>query len=74
MLRWEKGSRYYCAAISRDLFGVIVVKHWGRIGTRLGRSEVIPCADRDRAIAELAAITKRRKVRGYRLRVLDSLD
>jgi predicted DNA-binding WGR domain protein len=74
MLRWEKGTRYYQAAISRDLFGVVVVKRWGRIGTRLGRMELIPCPDRDRAISELAAITKRRKARGYRLVSADSLD
>ena len=36
--------RFYALMIERDLFGrIVLVRHWGRIGTR-GRKRMDPCA------------------------------
>ena len=59
-------ARFYALMIERDLFGrIVLVRHWGRIGSR-GRERLdehgseVEAAE---AIAKLAAVKRRR---GYR--------
>lgn len=67
-LRWTRGTRYYRAHWEQDLWqgGSLTHVH-GRIGTRLGRARASPSPSLETALTELAAITKRRRQRGYEL-------
>jgi hypothetical protein len=67
LLRWETNSRYYCAMIGQDLFGMVVnYCHGGKFNDR-GRMRTIPVADIAEAKAKIYAIAQRRARRGYRL-------
>jgi predicted DNA-binding WGR domain protein len=54
--------RFYALMIERDLFGhVVLVRRWGRIGTR-GRERMDPYSDEAaaaEALAKLAAVKRR---------------
>jgi len=56
-------ARFYALMLERDLFGrVVLVRHWGRIGTR-GRERTDEHASEAEAALEKLAAVKRR--RGY---------
>ena len=66
-LRWTRGTRYFRVHLEQDLWSDwVLTKVNGRIGTRLGciRTVGAPCLEA--ALFALAAITKRRRQRGYR--------
>jgi predicted DNA-binding WGR domain protein len=65
--RWEKKHRYYEACLEQDLFGWIVLRSWGRKGTRSGRSMEVRPESYDKGLEMLEAVRKRRKSRGYEL-------
>lgn len=65
--RWEKGSRYYVAELTQDLFSMWqLVQHWGRKHSRLGGQMHRPAGSYADALAQLAGVEKRRARRGYR--------
>ncbi len=67
-LRWTRGTRYYRAHLEQDLWhGWSLTLVHGRIGTRLGRARASSSRPLETALTELAAITKRRRLRGYEL-------
>jgi predicted DNA-binding WGR domain protein len=67
-LRWTRGTRYYRAHLEQDLWhGWLLTLVHGRIGTRLGRARASSSLSLETALTELAAITKRRRQRGYQL-------
>lgn len=67
-LRWTLGARYFRAHLQQDLW-----QSWsrtlvrGRIGTRLGRVRASSSPSLETALTEFAAITRRRRQRGYEL-------
>ena len=66
ILRWRKGSRYYVAEVRQDLFGAWeLARRWGRCGSRLGGERHDLAANPAKALAQLAAVAKRRQQRGY---------
>jgi predicted DNA-binding WGR domain protein len=59
-------ARFYSLMIERDLFGrVVLVRHWGRIGTH-GRELVEEFACEIEAGQALAAAAQAKRRRGYR--------
>ena len=61
----ENVARFYALMIERDLFGhVVLVRCWGRIGTR-GRERVDPHSSEDEAAAAMAQIAAVKRRRGY---------
>ena len=57
---------FYALMIERDLFGhVVLVRRWGRIGTR-GRERMDPHNDENTAAAALAKFAAAKRRRGYR--------
>jgi hypothetical protein len=77
MLHWtrENDGRYYTAFMCKDLFhDWVVVKAWGSKGKPKAQRQIIACKDKDEAIEVLAAITKRRLSRNYKLVDLSSLQ
>lgn len=77
MLHWsrETDGRYYTAFMCKDLFhDWVVVKAWGSKGRPKARRQIVKCKDKDEAISVLAAITKRRHDRDYKLVDLSSLQ
>jgi len=59
-------ARFYALMIERDLFGhVVLVRHWGRIGTR-GRERTDPHDDETAAAKSLAKLAGMKRRRGYR--------
>ena len=59
-------ARFYALMIERDLFGrVVLVRHWGRIGTR-GRERTDPHDDETAAAKTLAKLATTKRRRGYR--------
>ena len=65
--RWQRDTRYYEALLQRDLFGWVVIKVWGRIGSAVGQVRTIPVADYTAGEGLVAAISKRRLARRYTL-------
>lgn len=58
-------QRYWRLAITRDLFGtVLLVREWGRIGT-VGRRRAEPQPDLAAARAAAARLLRRKAGRGY---------
>lgn len=77
MLHWtrESDGRYYTAFMCKDLFhDWVVVKAWGSVGRPKSKRQIVSCKDKDEAISVLAAITKRRLSRDYKLVDLSSLQ
>lgn len=68
ILRYETKTRYYCAAIYKDLIGhwVVATAYGGKFN-RLGQMHVQPVADLDEGKAVLAEIDKKRRQRRYSL-------
>lgn len=67
-LRWTRGTRHYRAHLEQDLWhGWLLTLAHGRIGTRLGCARTSSSPSLERALTALAAITKRRRQRGYEL-------
>jgi predicted DNA-binding WGR domain protein len=59
-------SRFWSAALQPTLFSdVLLVRRWGRIGTR-GQAKSYWFADHDAALAAFAKITALKRRRGYR--------
>jgi predicted DNA-binding WGR domain protein len=59
-------DRFYALMIERDLFGpVVLVRRWGRIGTR-GRERSDPHASESEAAAAMAQIAAVKRRRGTR--------
>ena len=68
-LRWVRGTRYYRVHLEQDLWsGWLLTKVNGRRGTRLGRVRSYQTPSIEVALLELAAIAKRRRLRGYELK------
>jgi predicted DNA-binding WGR domain protein len=64
--RFEKGARYYVAEVRQDLFGGWeLARHWGRKASALGGGRALPYPAQADALAQLAAVAKRRASRGY---------
>jgi predicted DNA-binding WGR domain protein len=58
-------SRFYALMIERDLFGrIVLVRHWGRIGSR-GREQVEPYANQDKAATAMGKLAAAKRRRGY---------
>lgn len=67
-LRWTRGTRYYRVHLEQDLWSTwLLTRVNGRIGTPLGRARAKPAPSIETALLELAAIAKRRRLRGYEL-------
>ena len=66
-MRWEKkeNQRYYEAWVSRDLFGWVVTRIWGRKGTSLGQVTHRPCDSFNDGKTQVLLIDKQRQQRGY---------
>jgi WGR domain len=63
---WQRETRYYKAAITQDLFGNwIILRAWGRVKSRLGRTLALPVASYEDALTQLEQIHKKRLGRGY---------
>lgn len=45
----EHGVRYYEIRVQPDLFGMVVIRAWGRRGSRLGRMITTPCVSDEHA-------------------------
>jgi len=59
-------ARFYSLMIERDLFGrIVLVRHWGRIGTR-GRERAEEYPSEQEAARALEALAKAKRRRGYR--------
>ena len=59
-------ARFYALMIERDLFGrVVLVRHWGRVGTR-GRERTDPHDEETAAAKTLAKLAAMKRRRGYR--------
>jgi len=57
--------RFYALMIERDLFGhIVLVRRWGRIGTR-GRERMDPYPDETTAAEALAKLAAAKRRRGY---------
>ncbi len=68
-LRWTRGTRYFRVHLEQDLWsGWLLTKVNGRIGTRLGRARAEQSSSIEVALTALAAIAKRRRLRGYELK------
>jgi len=65
--RWEKEHRYYEAHLTHDLFGWVILRSWGRKGTRRGRTMRVRPESYEKGMEMLEAVKKRRKSRGYEL-------
>ena len=58
-------ARFYALMLERDLFGrVVLVRHWGRIGTR-GRERTDPHEDEAAAAEAMAKLAAAKRRRGY---------
>jgi predicted DNA-binding WGR domain protein len=66
-VRPERDEARFCQLeVWPDLFGrALLVRHWGRIGTR-GRRRLDPHPDPGAAINALARLARARRRRGYR--------
>lgn len=76
MFHWsrEEDGRFYTAFICKDLLNSwTVVKAWGGKGKPKSNQMIIACRDYDQALEVMAAITNKRKRRGYKLIEADSL-
>jgi len=68
-LRWVRGTRYYRVHLEQNLWtNWLLTKVNGRIGSRLGRARSLQAPSIEIALMELAAIAKRRRLRGYELK------
>jgi predicted DNA-binding WGR domain protein len=58
-------SRFYSVVVERDLFGqVVLVRNWGRIGTR-GRELVEEHATENDALRAMQKLVEAKRRRGY---------
>lgn len=67
---WQNPAslRYYSVCLEQDLFSDwVLVKIWGRRGTKLGRKQQILCESYQQGIALIHKISKQRKAHGYKL-------
>jgi hypothetical protein len=70
MYRWihQEKARYYQAHLIRDLFGDwTLITVWGSLGSHRGRMYSSGVQSYEAGLARLAAISKRRRQRGYLL-------
>lgn len=66
--RWQRDDdRYYEAILQRDLFGWVVIRIWGRVGSRLGQVRTTPLAGYQDGLRLLGEIFRRRAARRYYL-------
>lgn len=64
--RWQREDhRYYEARLQRDLFGWVIVRIWGRVGSRLGQVRTVPVDNYREGEAVVAEIARRRAARRY---------
>jgi hypothetical protein len=67
-LRWVRGTRYYRVYLEQDLWNRwLLTRVNGRQGSSLGRIHSLPSPNIETALLDLAAIAKRRRLRGYEL-------
>ncbi|GMQ49654.1 WGR domain-containing protein [Vibrio sp. 10N] len=64
-LYFTKNTRYYALEYKRDLFDIVVQKHYGRIGTQLGQNRTHPFTEESEAMAFFESECQRRLKRGY---------
>ena len=67
-IRFTKHTKYYALSLQQDLFDLfdwVVVKSYGRIGTKMGRLQTIPFKSEPEAKAYFDSECKRRIKRGY---------
>ena len=63
---WQTDQRYYQADISRDLFGVWLLKRcWGGLGSNRGNSKTHTFTKYEDALKFFGQVAKRRQQRGY---------
>ena len=72
--RWQRDTRYYEALLQQDLFGWVVVRVWGGIGTRLGQVRTTPVNSYAEGTREVDKIIHQRAVRHYQLVHCSSRD
>lgn len=58
-------ARFYALSIEPCLFGVALIRRWGRIGTG-GREQVEPMASERDAVARFLSLAAAKKRKGYR--------
>lgn len=61
----EHGVRYYEIRVQPDLFGLVVIRVWGRRGSRMGRMVTTPCVDDKQAENIYNRCVRQRKRRKY---------
>ncbi len=70
-MRWRfenaVSRRYYVAWVQQDLFGPVVVRIWGGIGTSRGGTKTDSFESASAAESALARLTRRLESRGYRI-------
>jgi hypothetical protein len=67
-LRWIRGTRYYRVHLEQDLWhNWLLTQVNGRRASSLGRIRSLPSSNIETALLDLAAIAKRRRIRGYEL-------
>ena len=62
---FKKWTRFYRLEITHDLFGWVVVKHYGRKGTPKGRIQSLPFSTYHEAYDYYQAEIRRRLKRNY---------
>lgn len=62
----EHGSRYYEIRVQPDLFGLVVIRVWGRRGSPMGRMVTTPCQDSAEAESLYMRCVRQRLRRNYR--------
>jgi predicted DNA-binding WGR domain protein len=69
-LYWENSanSRYYQIIFEQDLLqDWVLIKLWGRHGTRLGRQQKIVCESYQQGLTLIETVKKTRQRHGYQL-------
>ena len=62
----ENVHRYYSVEVHQDLFGTwVVLRHWGRIGSKWGKRLILGYETKKAAISSLEQILHQKRRRGY---------
>jgi predicted DNA-binding WGR domain protein len=63
---WKSDTRYYIIRLQKDLFDEwALLKEWGGLSNKLGRSKCEAYINLDHAIKQIHYIARRREERGY---------
>lgn len=62
----KHGRRYYEIRVQPDLFGLVLVRVWGRRGSPMGGFKTTPCTSPEHACRMYAKLVRERERRAYR--------